>query len=124
MEEISSASWYCITQDEYNHIPIYQKISNKIFYIKDTGQIYRGNKLFTGSVVLCKEFPVNPVVEKLYFNTETSEGKVYNGKTWVDVIKPITVSNKVEKDGTDPVSSGAVYKYIEEVLEAIENGAY
>ena len=110
MEFNDFASWYYISQEEYNNIPDYKK-TNRIFYIEDTGQIYRGTDLFTKSVILCKEFPSTPGIEILYINSDTLEGKGYDGKKWITVINK--TSNSLEEDNEiNPVSGRAVAEYI------------
>lgn len=71
--------WHSITSTEYNEADINKKTDDKIYYLTDTQQIYRGTKNFTESVTLYTELPENPATKRLYINQNTLEGKAMRG---------------------------------------------
>ena len=93
--------------------------NTNMYFIKDTKEIFRGNESFSGSVNLYSGelgSITNPAANKLYVNSDTLKGSIYNGTSWVTVIRP--VSDTVTEDGADPVSSKAVIEYVSNALEA------
>lgn len=82
-------TWHSITSTEYNEADINKKTDDKIYYLTDTQQIYRGTKNFTESVTLYTELPENPATKRLYINQNTLEGKVWDGEKWINVIQNI-----------------------------------
>ena len=112
-------NWYFIdTKAEFvANIPSAE--NTNMYFIKDTKEIFRGNESFSGSVNLYTGelgSIVNPAVNKLYVNSDTLQGSIYNGTSWVTVIRP--VSDTVTTDGADPVSSKAVISYVTAALES------
>lgn len=92
-------------------------VAQDLYFISDTKQLYRGNTLFNEAVAFYTTgsgLPQNPAQNVIYFNTDTLEGKVYNGTSWVDLIKPL---GAVEEGNTDKAVSGkAVIDYVASVL--------
>ena len=82
-------SWYSVTSAEYKSADVSKITDDKIFYITDTQQIYRGTKNYTENVSLYTELPENPATKRLYINENTLEGKVWDGDKWITVIQNI-----------------------------------
>lgn len=100
--------WYFVTSDEYK---AGTKVAENMYFLKDTREIYRGNDPFTEAVILYTELPVAGIaVNRLYINSTTLEGRIWNGTEWKTVIKPVV--DTVEAEGTDPVSGKAVAAYV------------
>lgn len=104
-------TWHYITSTVYNNASDTEKTDEKIFFLSDTGEIYRGKKLFTESVILYTEEPTVKAVGKLYVNSTTLEGKVWNGSAWTTVIKPVQATLSTT-DTSNPVSGKAVADHV------------
>lgn len=88
-----------------------EKHDNCIYFLSDTREIYRGNVPFTESVIMYTEIPTSGIaVNRLYINSTTLEGRVWDGAKWTVVIRP--VADTVTIDGADPVSGKAVANYV------------
>lgn len=111
-------NWHYITRAQYDAADTAAKTSDKIFFLSDTGEIMRGTQPFTEPTVLYTgELPAVKATGKIYINTETLEGKVWNGTAWTTVIKPVV--DTVTATGTDPVSGKAVANYVATELAKI-----
>lgn len=94
-------------------------VETDLYFIADTNEIYRGSVSYSQSV---KTFttgnePTNPAVNVLYINTDDLSGKIYNGTSWSDVIRPVVDS--VTVDGVNPISSKAVISYVAQEIAKI-----
>ena len=111
-------TWHYVTSAAYNSAEASAKTADKLFFLSDTHEIYRGTENFTESVILVSELPTTPAVGKLYIDSTTLEGKIYNGKTWTTVIQPVQAS--LTKTDTDkPVSGKAVADYVATEIEKV-----
>ena len=79
-------SWYSVTSAEYKAASASEKTDDKIFYLTDTQQIYRGTKNYTENIIFYNTLTNNPIQGKIYINNSNSEGKVWNGTKWVTII--------------------------------------
>lgn len=94
-------------------------LDTDLYFIADSGEIYRGSASYSQSVrtFTTDNEPANPAVNVLYINTDDLSGKIYNGTTWSDVIRP-TVS-VVTESGENPVNSTAVIAYVAQEIAKI-----
>ncbi len=70
--------------------------ANKLYFLEDTGEIYRGNQLFTSSVVFFTgDFPSEKATNKIYINSETFDGYCWDGAAWIKVITKYIVVNDI-----------------------------
>ena len=104
-------TWHYVTRSAFDSAKEADKTSDKLFFLSDTHEIYRGTENFTQSVILVEEDPETPAVGKLYVNSTTLEGKIYNGTTWTTVIQPVQ-STLTATDAAKPVSGKAVADYV------------
>lgn len=103
--------WHIIDAATYYAADTSALSDEKIYFLSDTHEIYRGATPFTESVVMYTgDLPATPARKKIYINTATGEGKVYTGTGWTTVIAPI--DSTVVADGTNPVNSKAVIDYV------------
>lgn len=105
-------SWHIVTSEMYH---AGTKLADGMYFLSDTREIYRGEQPFTESVVMYKDtLPTAPAVavNRLYINSQTLEGWVYQGTAlgWIQVIKP--VSDEVKDEAGVPVSGKAVVAYV------------
>ena len=107
-------NWYYVTQAQYKAAATHS--SDNLYFLSDTKEIYRGDDLFTQSVIMYTgDLPTTPAVGQLYINETTLEGKTYTGTAWKTVIK--AVADTVTADGTNPVSGKAVAAYVTDALK-------
>ena len=107
--------WHFVTKAEYI---AGEKQDDHLYFLSDTGEIYRGIKSFTESVSLYPHgsLPETPALNRIYFDDQTLEGKINNGTQWLTVIKP--VDDTVTAGSANPVSASAVATYVAQQIEA------
>ena len=106
-------NWYYVTKAQYTAATTHS--SENLYFLSDTKEIYRGDVLFTQSVILYTgDLPTTPAVGQLYIDETTLEGKTYTGSAWKTVIK--AVADTVAADGENPVSGKAVAAYVTAAL--------
>ena len=111
-------SWHFVTSEQYK---AGVKSENALYWLSDTHEIYRGETPFTQSVVLYTELPTTSIAtNRLYINSTTLEGKIWNGTVWTTVIKP--VDSTVTVDGSNPVSGSAVASYVAAEIAKVTSG--
>lgn len=83
----NSVIFYALTQEAYDGIA--SKDTNTLYFITDSGSIYKGSTDVTTSVLPVSTIPTSvsdAVLNKLYINTTTFEAKITtNGTSWVDL---------------------------------------
>lgn len=97
-------------------------VATDLYFISDTHEIYRGGELFTPAVsfyTTTSGLPAKPALDRIYFNTDTLEGKVYNGTSWVDIIKPL--GSVTSANTTNPVSGKSVVDYVTQALASYQS---
>ena len=87
------------------------KDEGTLYFIKETGEVYKGVESFSKAGELVTDFPASPALGKLYFNTSTLEGKIHNGTDWTTVIQAAATTIDAENT-TQPVSGKAVADYV------------
>lgn len=110
-------SWHYVTRAAYDSASAADKTSDKLFFLSDTKEIYRGTETFTESVILYTTVPTTPAVGKLYVNSATLEGRIWNGTNWTTIINP--VADTVAADGTTAVSGKAVAEFVSEEIAKV-----
>ena len=101
-------SWHIVTSAAYK---AGSKVDGDMYFLSDTHEIYRGSESFSEAVVMYTDLPVEGIAKnKLYINSATLEGRIYDGAAWTTVIKP--VDSTVATDGENPVNSKAVIAYV------------
>lgn len=111
-------TWHFITSAAYLAASDDQKTSDKLFFLSDTGEIYRGKQSFTESVILHTDEPTVKAVGKLYVNSSTLEGRVWNGSSWTTIVQPVQAAIAAS-DATLPVSGKAVADYVSKRIEDV-----
>lgn len=112
-------SWHYITSTEYKAASEAEKSADKLFFLSDTHQIYRGTENFTESVILYTDEPTVKSVGKLYINSTTLEGRIWTGAAWQTVIQPVQATLD-KADTSKPVSGKAVADHVETVRAALQ----
>ena len=104
-------TWHYITRAVYDAAQASEKTSDKLYYLSDTHEIYRGTENFTESVILYSTEPTVKAIGQLYINDTPLEGRIWNGTVWKTVIQPVQAAI-ITGDTTKPVSSKAVEDYV------------
>ena len=115
-------TWHYVTSTEYNAASADVKTADKLYFLSDTHQIYRGTELFTEACTLVESLPATPAVGRLYVLSSTLEGKIYNGTAWQTVIQPVQAAVDVA-DTAKPVSGKAVADYVSGAIADVTAGA-
>lgn len=97
------------------------KDENKLYFIYDTKELYKGDVCYSESVILVTELPEVGAKNKLYVNPETKEGSVFDGENWIQVFKPIVTELGEDEtlediDDDSLVSFGTIKLYINESI--------
>lgn len=120
-ETIEMLSWHAVTSAVYRAEGAVHN-NNSIYFLTDTGELFRGDVAFSESCIIYSgALPATPARKKIYVNSTNGEGKVYTGSEWVTVIKPVV--DAVAADGTDPVNSKAVIKYVTDAINNLTGGS-
>lgn len=114
---MSMLSWHYInTKAEWESADASLKTADKLYFIKDTKEIYKGTERFAESVELFTATEANSqpsvkAVGRIYINDKTLEGIVWTGSAWKTVINPV-VNILSATDTKSPVTGKAVADYI------------
>lgn len=111
-------TWHYVTRAQYDAAADGEKSADKLFFLSDTKEIYRGTQPFTESVILYTSEPTSKAVGKLYVNATTLEGRIWNGSAWTTVIQPVQATVDTA-DTAKPVSGKAVADYVAEELAKV-----
>lgn len=115
-------TWHYVTRAAYDAAEASVKTSDKLYFLSDTKEIYRGTENFTESVIVYTTEPTVKAVGKLYINATTLEGKIWNGSAWTTVIQPVQAAIDAA-DSAKPVSGKAVADYVgEEIAKVTGSG--
>ena len=102
--------WIVATAAQYAVLK--SKDANALYFISDTGEIYKGDKSFTEAVTLVSEFPAKGALGKMYVKESNLEGKVWTGSAWKTVIKPIATSLSDSVACDTAVTGDAIKTYV------------
>lgn len=91
------AQFIVTDSEKFAAMPIH--FANKLYFLTDTQEIYRGNVLFTGSVVFYDAvLPDEGAMKKLYINRTTYDGYTWTGTDWVQIIHQYQIVSEIDKD--------------------------
>lgn len=99
------------------------KNANALYFLEDTGEIYKGSVAFTESVKLVDSLPEKGALGKIYVNNTTLEGKVWTGTAWKTVIQSLVKSLDDKSTQQGPVSGEAVKNYVKEKFATAVEGS-
>ena len=100
--------WHIVSRDQYNSGT---PVDSDLYFITGENVIYRGTELFTKAMEFYTgTLPIAPAPNRIYVNSTTLEGSVWNGSSWTTVIK--SIADTVTPEGTNPVSAKAVATYV------------
>ena len=111
-------TWHYVTRAQYTAADSATKTADKLYFLSDTHEIYRGTELFTEACTLYSVLPATPAVGRLYIDQTTLEGKIYNGSAWTTVIQPVQATLTAD-DTSKPVSGKAVATYVADEIAKV-----
>ena len=82
-------TWHYITKNDYDNMSEELKTANKLFFIKDTKEIFCGIDIFKDYVIIYNNEPTTNYIGRLYVDGYTLEGKIYDSGNWINVINPV-----------------------------------
>lgn len=109
-------TWYHVTRAQFDAAVQAGTVTDEMLcFLSDTGELYRGTKMFNESVEVYSTLPETGIaMGKIYIDSTTLEGKVWNGSTWTTVIKPVTDGiGAINPDNQNPVTGNAVFQYMD-----------
>ena len=115
-------TWHYVTHAAYAAADAATKTSDKLYFLSDTREIYRGTELFSHACEIVSAWPSTPAVGRVYIDATTLEGRIYNGTEWKTVIQPVQAAVDAS-DTSKPVSGKAVADYVTDAISDVTAGA-
>lgn len=113
---LNLVKWVKATSESYKQLR--EKDNNSLYFLEDTGELYKGEKSYTEAVIYVEDFPETGAKGKLYIKNSTSEAKVWDG-TWKVFSIVVEQSIDDESTTTNAVSGKAIKAYIEKKISEI-----
>lgn len=103
------------TKENYNSLSDDEKTRGTIFFIEDSGEIYKGTDIYTQSVCVVDTLPENPVDTKIYIHD--SKIKQYKDSQWETIELIPRIASDIDSAGDEELASAsAVKNYIDKLL--------
>lgn len=105
-----------LNRNEYDSLTAEQKDRRRIFFIEDTGEMYKGSEIYSNSLVIVDQLPDNPAESKIYIH----EGKLkrYINDGWENIeLKPVTTDSISDESLDNIVTAKAVKLFIDNALK-------
>ena len=112
--------WYFLSKSAYDTAVSAGKVTDEMLvFTEDTHEIFRGTTKFAEPCEMVTEYPASgQAMGKLYINSNTLEGKIWNGTAWQTVIHPVAAT--VDADNTTQAVTGkAVADYVSEKIAEV-----
>lgn len=107
--------WHIVSRDQY---AAGTPKDIDLYFITGENVIYRGTELFTKSMEFYADaLPASPAPNRIYVNSTTLEGKMWDGTAWKQVIRPL--DSTVTETGANAVTGAAVHAFVKTQIEAI-----
>lgn len=83
-------TWHYITRNDYDNINDSIRTPDKLFFIKDTNEIFCGEEPFKDYIIVYNtDIPTTTLLGRLYVHAHTLESKIFDGTSWVTIINPV-----------------------------------
>lgn len=102
-----------------------EKDANTLYFLTDTGQLYKGATLYSGAHIRVTEFPAEgeAVANSVYVNTTTGEVRYYSNNTnYTQMVKPVATTITDAADHTTIPTTKAVYDYLQGQINDLDVG--
>lgn len=119
-----------VKMSETSYNALVSKSDNFMYFVTDdngNGNIYRGAKAFSESVVFVSTFPTSNISKGKIYIDDTGIGKVWTGTAWKDVMRPVMDEDLVDgKTQLGVVTADKLKTYVAAKLQdiAIESAGY
>lgn len=112
--------WYFLSKSAYDTAVTGGKVTDDmLIFTEDTHEIFRGTTKFAEPCELVASFPTSgQAMGKLYINSSTLEGKIWNGTGWQTVIHPVAATVDASNT-TQAVTGKAVADYVTEKIAEV-----
>lgn len=114
--------WISCSKTYYESLPA--KDENSLYFLEDTGELYKGKTSYGTSLEFVNEFPSESeaIVNKMYILNSTLEMRIYDGVDWRVIVKKVesVITDKMYSE--NPVSVNAVRDYILAKISEIPTG--
>lgn len=112
--------WYFLTKSAYDAAVTASKVTDEMLvFTEDTHEIFRGTSKFAEPCELVASYPTSgQAMGKLYINSSTLEGKIWNGTSWQTVIRAVATTVDASNT-TQAVTGKAVADYVAEKIEEV-----
>lgn len=98
--------WHIVNKETFLS---HEANADHIYFIEDTGEIYRGSVPFGKNLEFCDEFPTEKIVINcLYIKKDTHEAKIFNGEEWIELV--------TTNSGNGTVITNIEYDPVEKIL--------
>lgn len=117
-------TWHYVKLADFQAADSATKTADKLYFIQETGEIYRGTQLFSQACEIVADFNAvtNKAVGRVYIHATTLEGKIWNGSAWQTVIQPVQAA-LTATDTALPVSGKAVADHVAAEINKVTNGS-
>jgi hypothetical protein len=116
---MAMVQWIMTTSTAY--LALATKDNNALYFLQDTKEIYKGATPYTEAVSFyTTTLPTKGAQGKIYIESTTLKGDVWDGAAWKTVIQPVSQTVlEGETPTTKPVSGAAVAAYVTAQSSAI-----
>lgn len=122
MAENEKIAQFIITNSALFHSKDGEHAENKLYFLADTEEIYRGDVPFTtGIIFYSRELPELPAKRKLYINEETLNGYTWENNEWKSVITQYKIVSEINPNvnTTDIPNVEALRSFIRSAISDI-----
>lgn len=97
-----------------------KKDEETLYFLEDTREIYKGNILYSNSIIFVTDLPKLALKNKIYINSITLECSFWDGMKWKKLFPKVStvLQDGVKSDGL--VTGNAVKNYITQRLQTFE----
>lgn len=117
---MSQVLFYAVTQTQYDGLT--SKDENAIYFVTDTGRIYKGEVAFAHPVQTVAEFPATGQSGTIYVNSSTHEAKTYNGTHWVTLALSTVTTLENSASDAQLATAKAVKSYVDGSIADVNAG--
>lgn len=112
--------WYFLSKSAYDAAVAAGKVTDEMLvFTEDTHEIFRGTTKFAEPCELVASYPTSgQAMGKLYIDSNTLEGKIWNGTAWQTVIRPVAATVDATNT-TQAVTGKAVADYVAEKISEV-----
>ena len=98
---MNTLKWFFCTKRAYHKLEQANQVYREgMYFLTDTGEYYyHGINFMCNTLYFTGALPQDPVTTRVYFNTSTLTGYVFDGENWHVLIEPAKINILVEEGG-------------------------